>query len=290
MATRLEGISLVMGGWRDRHHAEQLAVAAGRDALHKVGRQPAEVELLINAGLYRDRNLGEPALAPLIQEDIEANPADPHGEGHGTFSFDVANGGCGVLTALQITDGFLRSGAAGVGLVVTSDANPGHGLAPSFPFSPAGAAMLCNWTEGELGLGSFGWETFPDEGEALRSTVAMAKGRNVLDVREGPDFGRRAGAAAVVAAGKALANDGLDVGAVDLVVASPCRPPFTKALCEGLGIASERVVTAGPDLHTAAFVAAWALAERTGRLVPGGTVLLVCGAAGITAGAAIYRS
>jgi hypothetical protein len=34
---------------------------------------------------------------------------DPHSHAHGTFSFDIANGVCGVLTALQIADGLLRS-------------------------------------------------------------------------------------------------------------------------------------------------------------------------------------
>ena len=67
--------------------------------------------MLINAGIYRDRNMAEPALAALIQADIGAHPEDPHPDSHGTFSFDVANGVCGVLTALQIADGFLRSHA-----------------------------------------------------------------------------------------------------------------------------------------------------------------------------------
>jgi 3-oxoacyl-[acyl-carrier-protein] synthase III len=52
---------------------------------------------------------GEPAIAALIQEDIGANPEDPHDDAHGTFSFDIANGTFGVLIALQIVDGFLRS-------------------------------------------------------------------------------------------------------------------------------------------------------------------------------------
>jgi len=70
---------------------------------------PSDLDLLINAGIYCDRNLGEPALAAIIQDDIGANPEDPHSHAHGTFSFDIANGVCGVLTALQIADGLLRS-------------------------------------------------------------------------------------------------------------------------------------------------------------------------------------
>ena len=42
------------------------------------GRDAHDVDLLINAGIYRDRNLGEPAFAAMIQEDIGANPEDPH--------------------------------------------------------------------------------------------------------------------------------------------------------------------------------------------------------------------
>ena len=85
-----------------------------------------DVDLLVNAGIYRDRNLGEPALAAMIQQDIGANPENPHADTHGTFSFDVSNGTCGVLTALQIVDGFLKSHAIDCALVVASDADPGR--------------------------------------------------------------------------------------------------------------------------------------------------------------------
>jgi 3-oxoacyl-[acyl-carrier-protein] synthase-3 len=92
-----------------------------------------DIGLLLNAGLYRERILGEPALAALLQADVGANPEDPHGAGHGTFSFDVANGACGPLTALHIADGFLRAGTVEHALVVASDVDPGRGLAPTVP-------------------------------------------------------------------------------------------------------------------------------------------------------------
>ena len=86
----------------------------GQGLPRTAGRDADDIDLLVNAGIYRDRNLGEPALAAMIQEDIGANPEDPHAGAHGTFSFDIANGTCGVLTALQIVDGFLRSRAIDV--------------------------------------------------------------------------------------------------------------------------------------------------------------------------------
>ena len=101
------------------------------------------MDLLVNAGIYRDRNLGEPALAAMIQEDIGANPEDPHSGAHGTFSFDISNGTCGVLTALQIVDGFLRSHTIDCALVVASDADPGHGLSDGFPVLARRSGACC---------------------------------------------------------------------------------------------------------------------------------------------------
>ena len=78
MGTVIDRVALTDGGWRTRHSALRLAVKAAKDCLHEAGRNAHEVDLLVNAGIYRDRNLAEPALAAMIQEDIGANPEDPH--------------------------------------------------------------------------------------------------------------------------------------------------------------------------------------------------------------------
>ena len=100
MATTIESVAVVPGSLL-HHSARKLADRAIEDALAAASIQPHDVDLLVNAGIFHDRILGEPAMAALIQEDVGANPEDPHGEGHGTFSFDIANGSAGVLSALQ---------------------------------------------------------------------------------------------------------------------------------------------------------------------------------------------
>src|SRR5690242_13422024 len=88
-----------------------LAEAAARACLERATRRPDELDLLVNTGVYKEKNMAEPALAAIIQEDIHANPGHPPRHGHhGTFSFDVANGGCGCLTATHLADSFLRDG------------------------------------------------------------------------------------------------------------------------------------------------------------------------------------
>src|SRR5512146_448246 len=85
-----------------------LTDVAARSCLDRAHRRSEDLDLLINAGIYKDRNVAEPALASIIQEDIDANiGGTPARLGHhGTFSFDVLNGGCGVITAAQLADSF----------------------------------------------------------------------------------------------------------------------------------------------------------------------------------------
>src|SRR5579864_7241559 len=102
MGTRIEAVTAVTSRGLRKPSARRLADAAARACLARAGKQPGDVDMLINAGVYREDNMGEPALAALIQEDIGANPGQPPVGGRGTFSFDLMNGTCGVISAIQL--------------------------------------------------------------------------------------------------------------------------------------------------------------------------------------------
>jgi 3-oxoacyl-[acyl-carrier-protein] synthase-3 len=288
MGTVIERLAVTSGGWRTRHSALRLAVSAAKDCLQRAGRDPDNVDLLVNTGIYRDRNLGEPALAALIQEDIGANVADPHPDAHGTFSFDIANGTCGVLTALQIVDGFLRSRTIDCALVVASDANPGQGMSEHFPFSPVGAALLCSRTDNGDGLGQFHWANFPDGGENFRATVGLGDARNVLRFSGSVEKAQQFAAAGAEAARGCLAKSSLGLDDVDAIIAAPALPGYRAALAAQLGVPLERITVAADErIHTASLAAA--LHRAAGQLEAGSRVLLIAAGAGVTAGAALYR-
>jgi 3-oxoacyl-[acyl-carrier-protein] synthase III len=288
MGTVIEQVSLTYGGWRTHHSALRLAVNAARHCLHGAGRNARDVNLLINAGMYRDRNLAEPAFAAMIQEDIGANPEDPHEQAHGTFSFDVSNGSCGVLTALQIVDGFLKSRAIDLALVVASDADPGHGMSENFPFSPSGAALLCDWSDDDRGLEPIHWITIPDEGESFSATVGLLDGRNVLRFAESDKSDELFAAAAAEAAEACLHASALTVDDIDAIVVAPAHSEFRAALSARMRFPETRIIAAEHQrTHTASLAAAFDRASD--QILPGGRVLLVAAGAGITAGAALYR-
>ncbi len=289
MATTIEAVAVASSRWPTRRSARRLADDAIRASVARAGLTTHDIDLLLNAGLYRERILGEPALAAMIQADVGANPEDPHPGGHGTFSFDVANGACGPLTALHVADGFLRAGTVERALVVASDAHPGRGLARRFPFAACGAAVVCRWDEQAGGLLGFRWETAAEDAGLLRARVGFERGRNLLRIEEDPAFGERAAAWVGKAAAGLLADHGVRPGDIDLVVPSPLTARFLDALPAHLGVAGDRIVAVrgAERVHTAGLLVALAAAQEQGRFQQARLVLLVSAGAGIVAGAAL---
>lgn len=288
MGTIIDRVGITRGGWRSRHSALHLAVSAAESCLHDARRDADDIDLLVNAGIYRDRNLGEPALAALIQEDIGANPEDPHGNAHGTFSFDISNGTCGILTGLQIVDGFLRSHTISCALITASDADPGRGMSEHFPFSPVGAALLCNWTDDDYGLGRVSWVNDPDDGANFQATVGSEDARNVLRFRESPALDERLATTAAQAARNCVREAVLTLSDIDVIVAAPARHGYCVALATQLDVAPERIIVAEDEnMHTASLAAA--LQQALNHLPIEARILLVTAGAGITGGAALYR-
>lgn len=300
MGTRIESLATTVAGRRPlAPGARRLADRAARQCLERAGRNASEVELLINTGLYHDRNMGEPAVAALIQEDIGANPGHPPTAHRGTFSFDLYNGACGVLTALSLLDALLRSGTIGLGMVVAGDADPAPRHSRGVAFSPSGGAVLVHLEDSEEGLGTVHLDTFPDHAELLRSSVRWehhgvpgdGQGRNVLSIEQDPAYPAVALECAEQSVRAWTTAQGVDLASIDLLVAAGPDPGFASTLAARLGMESAAIV--GPEgrmsaAHTAAMIGALEAAARHGWLPASRRALLVSAAAGITVASALY--
>jgi 3-oxoacyl-[acyl-carrier-protein] synthase-3 len=301
MGTTIEAVTTSHSRSPFGRRALRLADRAARDCLQEAGRAADDLDLLINTGVYRDENLAEPALAALIQEDIGANPGHPPVAGHGTFSFDVDNGACGVLTAAYLLDGFLRSGAIRLGMAVASDVDPG--ASRGYRFRPVGGALLLGRDDANPSLMAFHFETFPEYAGLFDSRVSWKErpgprlpvtpgGRSVLTLREQPGYASQCLECTQVAVEKYVADHGLTIRELDLVATSGPSVEFPEALAERLGIPPDLVVgpTSGSRrAHTAGPIAALEAARGTGRLDTARTALWVAAGAGITVALALYR-
>jgi 3-oxoacyl-[acyl-carrier-protein] synthase-3 len=276
----------------------KLADAAARSCLERANRTAEELDLLINAGLYEDKSISEPAIAAMIQEDIGANPEQQTGAGQGTLSFDVRNGACGLLTGIHLVDGMLASGTVELGMVVASDADPEPGVSRGFGFPAVGGAVLLSTDGSRPGFTAFRFATFPEFAELFQSYVDWHEdarrrpthhGRNLLTVEIAESYAARALDCAESTARELAAANVLDLGEIDLLVATASVPGFADAMAKRLGVSAERVASP-PDGLAAAHTAAPAVALESGRLEAGRTALFVSVGAGITVVAALYRA
>ncbi len=278
--------------------AIELADEAARMCLVRAGRSPGDVQLLINAGVYLDRNISEPAIAALIQEDIGANPEIQPGVGQGTLSFDVRNGACGMLTGMYLVDGLLASGTVECGMVVGGDVDPEPGISQAFGFPAAAGAVVLSWDDSRPGLTAFKFETFPEFGEEFRSHVdwhedaGNGQGRNMLTVEIDEHYRQHALACAESTVRELAADEGFDLNEVDLLIATASVPDFAAALGQRLGITRARIASLS-DGFAGAHTAAPAIArEPVQPLRPGDsrTALVVSAGSGITVVTALHRT
>jgi 3-oxoacyl-[acyl-carrier-protein] synthase III len=310
MGTRIEAACAQAAHGPRKPTARRLADDAMRRCLALAGREPREVDLLINAGVYREDNMGEPALAALIQEDIGANLGQPPVGGPGTFSFDLANGTCGVISAIQVESGLLSSGVIRLGAIVASDVYPRGTDDGALPIKPSAGAMLLRWEDSATGFTAFHSETFPEyqdlftsglvwrqrrglRAPALAPAPASARGagqsRMVIDAR--PGYTERLADCAEEAARHFLNRLGMGIGDIDLLVPAPAWPGFLDPLWMRLGIPGDRVAYTPEDLdgaHAAGPIAALQAAIKSGRLGESRNTLMVTAGAGITVSLALY--
>jgi hypothetical protein len=270
---------------------------AARGAMSSAGIEPEQVGVLINTGVYRDSNLFEPAIAALIQREAGIGLEYPEGVSR-SFSFDLMNGACGVLNAVQVATALLETDSAQYVLVVSGDTHPSlqrRRPAADFPFVTAGAAMLLEKTDTPSGFGPV--HVAELEGTpATRGFANIAEmgvhGRSLVTVEREDGFEERLLEVAGVAAGKAIGahEGGLDLSRTALISSRPTAG-FPAALAAQLGIAPEAVLGSGVvegDAHTAALTAAYHQVDEA-ILAGYDTVLFVAAGAGPSAAATVYR-
>ena len=139
-----------------------MAVFAAQNCLAGAGVSQQDIDLLINIGVFRDDNIIEPAMAPLIQKQLGMN-LDPVRNGclqRSTLSFDINDGECGFLSAVRVADAFFKSGTAKYALVVAGDIHPSKTRHPDFPFQSVACAILLAYTEDTVsGFSGFHFKT-----------------------------------------------------------------------------------------------------------------------------------
>jgi 3-oxoacyl-[acyl-carrier-protein] synthase-3 len=302
MGTQIKMVSVARPRFGLHHvNSIRLAARAARQCLDDAGIDPFNLELLINTGVYRHKNTGEPAIAALIQEKITAN--DPvkniSADSGNTFSFDINNGGCGLLTGLEIVNRAISNGDIACGMVVTSDTEPFYGLSEDFNINSAAAAVLLDRSENSKGFSMFRTYTFPEYSEELLSCSFygksgwLRKNRNRLNIMQKesfPDIG-------VDCSVKSLLNflDELNISPdeIDLIIPSQSPLGFTGMLRKRLGMNGSLIElekTGNMVFHTAGPAIALKKVWDNNRFQNSGNVIFLTIGSGINVSLTLYKN
>jgi 3-oxoacyl-[acyl-carrier-protein] synthase-3 len=280
------------------------AAEAGLACLEQAGLTGADVDVLINVGVYRDSNIIEPSVAALIQKRIGINLDYLHATTRrAAFSFDLMNGACGVLNAVQAADALLTTGSARRVLVVSADTHPSLDPAKAgtteFPYASTGAALLLEHTDGPNGFGRIHHRSLPG-GHGVNGYLPLREagpeGRNTIVVDRDDDVLERMLALAVDLVRTTLAAEDVDGRPAalsrTLLITSQPTPQFAALLAKRLDLASDAAVTVQGlkgDPHTSALVHGLHQARNMNRLIQHDQVIFLTVGAGLTAAASLYR-
>ncbi|MGP3983990.1 hypothetical protein [Streptomyces sp. KR80] len=282
----------------------RLAGRAAQNCMATAGVSPDAVGALVNVGVYRLANTFEPAVAALVQKeaginlDYLAHPVPGAG-----FSFDLMNGACGVLNAVQVAQALLNTGSAERVLITAADVHP-SGQAPQdgdYPYADLGAALLLERAaDPGVGFGPVRLRTAdgsPGVTGYLDSSAMGTEGRRQITVKRDADWVER-----LLDLTARLVTDYADEEELDLVrtllVCSRPTPDFAARLATRLRLDPAAVCApeapdtdpgAAGEPHTAAPVLGYLKAVQGG--LPNGyqRALFVSAGSGLSAACAGYR-
>lgn len=255
-----------------------LAGRAARGCLARARVSPSSIGVLVNVGVYREHNTFEPAMAALVQKEIGINLdyiTDP--EPAAGFSFDLMNGACGVLNAVQVGQALLATGSTERLLITAADVHPGGDADrdTGYPYADlAGAFLLERSADPDTGFGPVRHYTAdrPTDVEGYLDAGTMGtQGRTTITVRREPGHRARLSELAERAVTEYAGEFGIDLDRTLVIGPSPAT------------------AGAGGEAHTAAPVLGYLRAMDGVRRDDYDQFLFVSVGAGPSAACAVYR-
>ncbi|MET8413137.1 3-oxoacyl-[acyl-carrier-protein] synthase III C-terminal domain-containing protein [Streptomyces sp. NPDC005195] len=275
----------------DHDQPSDLAVHAARRLLADTDTDPADVDLLLYAGILAD--MEEPATAHVVADKL----------GLGCPVLDLKNACNGVLNALEVADAFIRGGRYRTVLVTTAEVStresrwevddPADVLSalPSLSTGDMGSALLveASGLPGIVGsrffANSWGWRaaTLPNPyAQHRRLGHLRIDAQQLADSFEGLP-GKVRGA---------LKEIGVESDDLDLVCVHQPSVPFTRVVCDWVGVDPARILATFPahgNVATNTIPLQLATALENGRLRRGDLVGMFGFASGASAGVVVCR-
>jgi len=250
--------------------------------------------MIINAGGYNENHQGEPAIASLIQNSLMSSYTR-HGmiskEPENILSFDIHNGGGGILDAIRVADGFIESGELEYGLIITGDTKPSSGASENYNYFPsAGAVLLSRGAEG-VGFGRFRSNTYPEFINDFKSSTNWYTGKFRFLIDQKSQYLENCICCAVDSIKSFLEEENLRPEEIDLLISSQSPSGFREKFIQRTGF--KDFLT--PDLskreiYSAGLVFSLNELFKSGKFNLSEKILFLTVGSGITVSLTIYRN
>lgn len=231
--------------------------------------------MIINTGVYPDKYIQEPAFASLLQGRLKTQSKDDFPE---TFSFDLHEGGGGLILALRILNGFLETQKIASGLVVAGD-----NLKPSY----AGAVFLSASAEigGFRGFEQYIYTEYLGE---YNSYTTYLNGKLKLIIEQSDKYIEYSEKCVKESLTKFLRDQNLELNEIDLIITSQFPVGFATRVNEMLTGDRVVVIKNSRHLYSAGIVFALYQAFQSGRFSRAKKILFFSAGPGITVDMALY--
>ncbi len=264
---------------------------AVEECLLKEGLNTEEIGVFINAGIFRDKHIGEPAIAALIHGDLKGNCGTP-------FCFDVSNGGVGFINALEICSNLIQNGESSAGIVVSGDAIPRRIDRWIFPYLPAATAIsLTNGSEGS-GFCFFYHKTFPEFDDLHTSALRWDKpdfrktNRHILRFNNKKEYAEKCFESAKQTISDFFNIHGKKPSDFDLIIYSQSPPQFGLLLKSWFNLPEDNFgkIHHDGEIHTAGIGYGLSRAITSGKFLQARDILFVAVGSGIQVSLAWYKN
>ena len=271
-----------------------MAFQAARRALADAGMEAKDLNAIIMGTVTPDYPF--PSSACVLEDMLGAR---------NVFSFDVGAACSGFLNALSVADSFIRTGQIDNALVVGSDALSRllnwQDRATCILFGDGAGAVVLGATENGSGIlstklrtdGSYVKTLYVPAGGSLKPATAETVRQNEHTITmNGKEVFKIAVRSMEEVSRQALAEAGVDVEQISLVIPHQANRRIIVALAERLGVGMEKVmvnVDRYGNTSAASIPVALDEAKREGRIKPGDIVLFNAFGAGFAWGAAVVK-
>ncbi len=286
---RIESIGVSSPKKGDIKGSLEHAVKAGKRCLGASGRRSTEIAILINTGIHRDGHYAEPAVACFIQKKLDINPEFQEMR---TLSFDLQNGGSGMLSGAYVLANMMRSGQIQAGMVISSEGNYDNQPDPNYHYPSSGAAIILDISPiSSKGFGSFCFKTFDEYSDMYTSVVSLKEKKGKILINRKKELEETYLHCVPQVWDELLRSEGLAPDAVDLVIPSQISPSFVSALPKTLGLPKEKILDVtdfiDDTLSTSPILALQRAIDKKFVTKDQTLVFLTVGS-GITIGSAVY--